>query len=109
MPRRSTSRACAREQLVASECAAQAQILDSHVANLITRRNYREAAPLAAEALAIRERVAGPSHFLVAASLGTLTDLQHERANVQEAAATADRALEVAAKCYARKTSFSAS
>ena len=67
---------------------------------MITRGNYREAAPLAAEALAIRERVAGPSHFLVAASLGTLTDLQHESANVQEAAATADRALEVAAKWY---------
>ena len=78
----------------------EAQILDSHAASLIARGKYSEAKPLAENALAIREHVAGPSHFLVAASLGTLADLHHESANVQEAAATAERALEVASKWY---------
>ena len=52
------------------------------------------------EALAIRERMFGPAHPLVAASMATLADFHHESANVQEAYKAAQRALEVAAGAY---------
>jgi len=77
-----------------------AQILDSQGSNLTARAKHQEAERLVKEALAIRQRILGPSHFQVAASLGTLADLHHERANVQEAATTAERALEIATSSY---------
>ena len=78
----------------------EAQVLDSHAANLIAVAQFREAESLARAALSIRERLAGPSHFLVAASLATLADLHHESANVQEAATMAQRAMAIAATWY---------
>ena len=78
----------------------QAQLLDGHAANLIKVARFGDAESLARTALAIRERVAGPSNALVAASLATLADLHHEVGNVQEAATAAERALEIASKSY---------
>jgi CHAT domain-containing protein/tetratricopeptide (TPR) repeat protein len=77
-----------------------AEILDSLAGNHIARGKFREAELFVKDALAIRERILGPHHFLVAASLGTLADLHHESAKVHEARITADRALEIAAKSY---------
>ena len=78
-----------------------AEIRDSLAANYIARARFREAEPLVNDALAVRERILGANHGLVAASLGTLADLHHESANVQEARLAADRALDIAAKAYA--------
>jgi CHAT domain-containing protein/tetratricopeptide (TPR) repeat protein len=79
----------------------KATILDSHGASLIARGKLREAEPLVNDALAIRERILGPDHVLVAATLTTIADLHHENANVQEARQAAERALEIAARAYA--------
>ncbi len=78
----------------------RAEMLDSQAARQITRGIFRDAEQFAREALEIRERVLGPDHFLVAASLGTLADLHHENANVQEARLTAHRAFETAARTF---------
>ncbi len=88
------------EGLSGSNELLRAQILDSHGANLIAQGKYREAEPLVREALAIRERILGPAHALVAASTATLADFHHESANVQEAFSAAQRALEIAAGVY---------
>ena len=90
----------ARAMPTAGNELLEAKVLDNHAATLIAVARFQEAESLAQASLAIRERIAGPSHFLVAASLATLADLHHERAHVQEAAATAQRAMEIAAQWY---------
>jgi CHAT domain-containing protein len=79
---------------------ALAETFDSHAGNNIAVGRFPDAEALVKEALAIRERILGPGHFLVAVSLGTLADLHHESAKVQEARIAADRALEIAARSY---------
>jgi CHAT domain-containing protein/tetratricopeptide (TPR) repeat protein len=77
-----------------------ALILDRQAANHTIRARYRDAQPLVEQGLAIRERLLGPRHFLVAASLGTLADLHHDNTNYREAAVAADRAFDIAAQTY---------
>jgi CHAT domain-containing protein/tetratricopeptide (TPR) repeat protein len=78
----------------------RAEMLDSQAASQTARGAFREAAQFASDALAIRERILGPHHVHVAASLGTLADLHHENAHVQEARIAADRALDAAARSF---------
>lgn len=78
----------------------RAELLDSDAAIHIARGEHQSAEQSVREALAIRERILGPDHFLVAASLGTLADLHHEHADMQAARTTADRALETAARTF---------
>lgn len=87
-------RAGDRHELLAAE------IFDSQASNHTARGRFVEAEAFAKDALAVRERILGPNHLLVAVSLGTLADLHHENANLQEARIAADRALETAAKSY---------
>ena len=74
----------------------KAEVFDGLAAHLVLLGRFQEAEPLAREALTTRERLAGAAPVIVAQSLATLTDLQHESGNVQEAAATAQRAFDVA-------------
>ena len=78
----------------------KAEVFNGLAAHLVWLGKFQEAEPLAREALTTRERIAGASHVTVAQSLATLTDLQHESGNVQEAAAMAQRAYDVAARTY---------
>ncbi len=78
----------------------KAEVFDGLAAHLVLLGRFQEAEPLVRDALTIRERVAGAADATVAQSLATLTDLQHESGNVQEAAATAQRAYDVAARTY---------
>lgn len=78
----------------------RAEMLDSHAAGQIARGRFLDGEESAGEALQIRERILGPHHVRVAASLGTLADLHHEGANVQGARIAADRALEIAARAF---------
>jgi CHAT domain-containing protein/tetratricopeptide (TPR) repeat protein len=78
----------------------KAEVFDGLAAHLVLLGRFQEAEPLIKEALTTRERIAGASHVTVAQSLATLTDLLHERGNVQEAAAMAQRAYDVAARTY---------
>jgi CHAT domain-containing protein/tetratricopeptide (TPR) repeat protein len=78
----------------------KASVFDALAAHLILRARFQQAEPLARDALAIRERLAATEPGIVAQSLATLTDLEHERSNVQEAAVMAQRAYDVAARAY---------
>jgi len=79
----------------------KAAILDSHATHSSTVASFPEAERLAKEALAIRERVLGPDHPLVAASFATLADIHHAGSNMQAAHVAADRALAIADRRYA--------
>jgi CHAT domain-containing protein len=78
----------------------KAEVYDGLAAHLVLLGRFQEAEPLVKEALTTRERIAGASHVTVAQSLATLTDVLHERGSVQEAAAMAQRAYDVAARTY---------
>jgi len=79
----------------------KAEVFDGLAAHLVLLGRFQEAEPLVRDALTLRERVAGAADVTVAQSLATLTDLQHESGNVQQAAATAQRAFDVARQTYA--------
>ena len=79
----------------------KAEVFDGLAAHLVLLARFQEAEPLAREALTVRERLAGVPPEIVAQSLATLADLQYESGTVQEAAATAQRALDIAAQAYA--------
>jgi len=79
----------------------KADVFDGLAAHLIWLGRFQESETLAREALAIRERLAGGAPEMLAQSLATLADVQQESGNVQDAAATAQHAFDVASGTYA--------
>jgi CHAT domain-containing protein/Tfp pilus assembly protein PilF len=77
-----------------------AEVLDGYARHCVTRARFNEAEPLIRAALATRERILGPSHVLVASSLGSVADFYHENAKYEQAAVAADRALAIAQNAY---------
>lgn len=79
---------------------AEAEQLSVQLLSLYKERKYDKALPLAERVLAIRERVLGPNHPLVARALRSLSEILYAKGKRKEALSTYERYIGIAEKAY---------
>src|SRR2546425_9100205 len=82
---------------------AEAQRLNEEAAAIRSAGKFSQAAPLVQRALAIRERILGPEHPDVAASLDNLAGLYRDQGKYAEAEPLYRRALAIGEKALGRE------